>query len=246
MNDALRRAMFDAHLTELDLSVELAVDPKTVRNWLYEGQLPHARTRAALTTLLGIDEGEIWPQLRALRAAKGRPTEIAAVYPRRTAISQRGWMSLFQSAESEIGILAYSALFLAEDARLVGLLGEKCDGGVRIKIALGAPNGGNVVRRGVEEEIGEAMGAKIRNSLALLRPLLQHDGVELRLHDTVLYNSMYRSDDQLLVNQHAFGIPAAEAPVYHFHKVENGEMFHSYLTSFEKIWSNGVVAEMAG
>jgi hypothetical protein len=151
----------------------------------------------------------------------------------------RGWLSFFEAAKSEIGILAYSALFLAEDARIVRLLSSKSEDGVRIKIALGVPGGQNITQRGVEEEIGEAMSAKIRNSLALWRPLLQHDGVELRLHDTVLYNSMYRSDDQLLVNQHAYGLPAAQSPVCHYRQSDESEMFHSYLTSFESIWSKG-------
>ncbi|WP_238173514.1 hypothetical protein [Kribbella speibonae] len=150
-------------------------------------------------------------------------------------------MSFFESAKSEIGILAYSALFLAEDARIVRLLGER-SGSVRIRIVLGAPDGTNVVERGAEEEIGEAMGAKIRNSLALLEPLLRKEGVELRLHDTVLYNSMYRSDDQLLVNQHAYGIPAAQSPVYHYRNSDDSEMFDSYLASFEAVWSRGAGA----
>ncbi len=32
------------------------------------------------------------------------------------------------------------------------------------------------------------------------------------LRPTVLYNSIYRADDKLLVNQHTYGIPAAQAP----------------------------------
>jgi hypothetical protein len=228
--------MYDANLTEVDLSVNLSVDPKTVRNWM-RGQVPHPRRRSALTRLLRIDEETIWPELRALSAGKRRPAEIAGVYARRTAISQTGWLSLFGTAKSEIGILAYSALFLAEDARIVRLLSDKSDDGVRIRIALGAPDGHKVTQRGVEEEIGEAMGAKIRNALSLLRPLVQRDVVELRLHDTVLYNSMYRSDDQLLINQHAYGIPAAQSPVYHYRQSDESEMFNSYLTSFEAIWS---------
>lgn len=236
MNEVLRRAMYEADLTEVDLSVKLSVDPKTVRNWM-RGQVPHPQRRAALTRLLGVDEEMIWPELRALVAARSRPSELAGVYPRRTAISRKGWLSLFEAAETEIGVLAYSALFLAEDARIVRLLSDKTVDGVRIRIVLGAPDSQNVTQRGVDEEIGEAMGAKIRNSLTLLHPLLQLDGVELRLHDTVLYNSMYRSDDQLLVNQHAYGLPAAQSPVYHYRQSDDSEMFDSYLTSFEAIWS---------
>lgn len=237
MNDVLRRAMYDANLTDLDLSAELAVDPKTVRNWM-RGQMPHRRTRLAVSKLLRVDEDVIWPNLRPVGAEVGRPDEIAGIYPRRTSISPLSWLSFFDSARSEIGILAYSALFLAEDARLVRLLHEKRDG-VRIRIALGAPDGAKVGERGAEEAIGEAMAEKIRNSLALLRPLLDQEHVELRLHDTVLYNSMFRSDNQLLVNQHAYGIPAAQSPVYHYRQTEESEMFDSYLTSFEAVWAKG-------
>ncbi|MER7244629.1 XRE family transcriptional regulator [Kribbella sp. NPDC000426] len=235
MNEVLRRAMYDANLTDLDLSAQLEVDPKTVRNWMH-GRIPHRRTRDALTRLLGVDEDVIWP--RSLRAENVHPAEVAGVYPRRTSISSLNWLSFYEAATSEIGILAYSALFLAEDARVVRLLIEKSRT-VRIRIALGAPESMNVVERGAEEEIGEAMSAKIRNSLALLRPLLIQDGVKLRLHDTVLYNSMYRSDDQLLVNQHAYGIPAAQSPVFHYRQSVDSEMFDSYLTSFEAVWSRG-------
>ncbi|MGY4769762.1 helix-turn-helix domain-containing protein (plasmid) [Kribbella sp. CWNU-51] len=239
MNEVLRRAMYDADLTELDLSVKLSVDPKTVRNWM-RGQVPHPRRRAALTRLLDLDEETIWPELRSFAAGNSRPSELAGVYPRRTAISQRGWLSLFHAANSEIGVLAYSALFLAEDARIVRLLCDKSADGVRIKLALGTPDGKNVTRRGAEEEIGEAMSAKIRNSLALLRPLLQQDGVELRLHDTVLYNSMFRADGELLVNQHAYGVPAAQSPVFHYRQSDDSEMFNSYLTSFDAVWTKAV------
>ncbi|MFG1626222.1 XRE family transcriptional regulator [Kribbella sp. NPDC049227] len=231
--------MYDADLTELDLSVKLSVDPKTVRNWM-RGQLPHPHRREALARLLGAEAEAIWPELSALATATTRPAEIAGVYPRRSAISQTSWLSFFGAAESEIGILAYSALFLAEDARIVRLLSEKCEAGVQIKIALGCPDGENIAQRGAEEEIGESMGAKIRNSLALLSSLVQRDGVELKLHDTVLYNSMYRADDQLLVNQHAYGVPAASSPVYHYRHSGDSEMLRSYFASFDAIWAKGV------
>ncbi|NIK61297.1 hypothetical protein [Kribbella shirazensis] len=89
------------------------------------------------------------------------------------------------------------------------------------------------------------MGAKIRNSLSLLAPLLRKEGVELRLHDTVLYNSMFRSDGQLLVNQHSYGIPAAQSPVYHYRHTDDSEMFDSYVASFEAVWARGRVRSAA-
>jgi hypothetical protein len=98
----------------------------------------------------------------------------------------------------------------------------------------------NVVhgRRGEEEGIGDAMPAKIRNALMLYRPLTTVENIEIRLHRTVLYNSIYRADDQLLVNQHAYGIPAAQAPVFCLCDTVDGEMAGLYLDSFERIWAN--------
>lgn len=235
MNEMLRLAMFEARLTEEDLASQMAVDPKTVRRWL-EGRLPYPRHRGVLCRLLAVDEFHLWPELEALQTAKSRPAEIVAVYPRRSAITRQAWTALFASAEKEVGVLAYAALFLAENAELVHLIEARADAGVRIRIALGNPDGLHIAERGREEGIGSALAAKVRNALVLLRPLCQHPGVELRLHDTVLYNSMYRADDQLLVNQHIYSIPASQAPAYHLRKVTGGQMFNFYLDSFDRLW----------
>ena len=74
----------------------------------------------------------------------------------------------------------------------------------------------------------------------LYRPLSAVANVEIRLHRTVLYNSIYRADDGLLVNQHAYGIPAAQAPVFCISRTGSGEMAALYLESLERVWANAV------
>ena len=66
--------------------------------------------------------------------------------------------------------------------------------------------------------------------------MLKCENVEIRLHQTVLYNSLYQADDQLFVNQHAYGIPAAHAPVFCFRAAERDGMVGAYLDSFERVW----------
>jgi hypothetical protein len=88
--------------------------------------------------------------------------------------------------------------------------------GVAVRIALGDPDGPQAAVRSDEEGIGDAMAAKIRNALTLYQPLCAVENIEIRLHRTVLYNSIYRADGQLLVNQHAYGLPAAQAPVFSY------------------------------
>jgi transcriptional regulator with XRE-family HTH domain len=75
----------------------------------------------------------------------------------------------------------------------------------------------------------------------LYRPLGTVQNIEIRLHRAVLYNAIYRADDQLLVNQHAYGIPAAQAPVFCLSDSGGGEMAALYLDSFERVWGRSVL-----
>jgi transcriptional regulator with XRE-family HTH domain len=228
--------MLRARLREDDVAAQMGVDPKTVRRWL-SGRVPYASNRAALADLVGVDEADLWPDAGGPLAGRVRPEELGAVYPHRWAVPRDAWTRFFGSAEHEIGVLAYSALFLAEDAGLLGIIADKASRGVRVRIALGDPDSACVAQRGQEEGIGDAMAAKARNALMLYRPLMKSENVEIRLHQSVLYNSIYRADDQLFVNQHAYSIPAAHAPVFCFNDSKNSEMIRSYVVSFDKIWA---------
>ncbi|MFG1617000.1 hypothetical protein ACGFI3_29920 [Nonomuraea wenchangensis] len=141
------------------------------------------------------------------------------------AILQTAWRNHYNSATEEIDILAYSAHFL------------RAKTGVNVRI-LGDPESRVVAARGVEEGIGaEVTAARVKNALALHRPLLGVHGVEIRLHRTVLYNSLYRADDQILINTHAYGTPAANAPVMHLTHTNDEGPASTYLSSFNRIWT---------
>ena len=237
MNENLRRALLHARLREEDVAARLDVDPKTVRRWL-EGRVPYPGNRAALADLVGAEEADLWPEAGGPLAVHTRPDELGRVYPHRWVIPRDTWARFFASAEQDIGILAYSALFLAEDAGLLGILADKARAGVRVRIALGDPDSPRVAERGAEEGIGDAMPAKVRNALALFRPLCAVPNVEIRLHQAILYNSIYRADDQLFINQHTYGVPASHSPVFLLGVVPRGDMANIYLGSFERIWAD--------
>jgi transcriptional regulator with XRE-family HTH domain len=236
VNEPLRRALLRARLREDDVAARLGVDPKTVRRWL-NGRVPYPHNRAAIAELVGADQAELWPDAGGLLAARTRPEELGTVYAHRWAVPREAWVRLFGSAEREIAILAYSALFLAEDAGILPILSDRARAGVSVRIALGDPDGPNVAERG-EEGIGDAMPVKIRNALTLYRPLGTVQNIEIRLHRTMLYSSIYRADNQLLVNQHAYGIPAAQAPIFRLNRTDSGDMAALYLDSFERVWAS--------
>lgn len=228
--------MYDAGLTELDLSVELSVDPKTVRNWM-RGQIPHPGTRASLMKLLSVDAGVAWPELGGAGGLQARPVDLAGVYPHLRSLKERDWLALFAGARTQIDVLAYSALFLLEIPRLIGVLQEQADAGVLIRIALGAPSTHAPAGRGVNDSQAEDGVGRLRRSLLRLSAVQRSERIEIRLHDQVLYNSIYRSDDHLLVNQYSYGMPAADSPVYHYCQSDDGELFDAYVSSFETLWT---------
>jgi hypothetical protein len=67
----------------------------------------------------------------------------------------------------------------------------------------------------------------------MFRPLQSVPNVEIRLHATILYNSIFRGDDQLFVNTHIYGIMAKNAPFFHSRKIPGAAIAANYLALSE-------------
>lgn len=237
-NERLRTALLQRGAGLEELADAVGVDPKTAERWITVGRIPYRRHRYAAAAFLGVDEVYLWPNaLEREQLADASENEILTVHPHRWVVPREAWERLFSTAQAAIDVLVYSGFFLADDPGLQRLLAEKASDGVRIRVLLGDPDCGHVSDRGADEGIDAAMAAKIRNAIVLYEPLRRLDAVEVRLHDTVLYNSIYRADDELLVNTHIYGQPAAQAPVLHLRRVAGGSMVSTYLDSFERVWS---------
>ena len=239
MNEPLRRALLHARLREDDIAARLGVDPKTVRRWL-SGRIPYPHNRAAIADLLGADEADLWPDAGGALAARARPDELGAVYPHRWAVPGRPGPGSSAPPSTRSASWPTAPCSWPRTHGILRILADKGRAGVTVRIALGDPDGPHIAERGEQEGIGDAVAAKIRNALALYRPLATSGNVQIRLHTTVLYNSIYRADDQLLVNQHTYGIPAAHAPVFCLRRTHDGDMAVVYLDSFERVWASGV------
>lgn len=237
-NERLRTAMLERGITPSDLAEALRVDPKSVERWI-SGRTPYRRHRYAVAAHLGVDEVYLWPDaLSADQVASASESEIINIYPHRWTVASDLWRNVFDNAEEEIGVLVYSGLFLSEDAGIQRIFRQKAEAGVRVRILLGDPDSEHVAQRGADEGVDDVQAAKIRNALVLYRPLLKVEGIEFRLHRTVLYNSIYRADDQVLVNTHIYSFTAAQAPVLHLRRVAGGGMVSTYLDSFERVWDD--------
>jgi hypothetical protein len=136
-------------------------------------------------------------------------------------------------------VLVVAGLFLPDGyPEIARLLATKAEQGTMVRLALGDPDSDAVRRRGEEERIGDGLAARVRLGLTYLRDAIGAPGLELRFHATTLYNSLYRFDDDLLVNAHVYvyGAPAAHSPVLHLRRLPGGQLVDHYQASFERVW----------
>ncbi|MET8198558.1 XRE family transcriptional regulator [Micromonospora taraxaci] len=240
-NERLREAMLKVGLSTYELAERIDVNPKTAERWVTLDRAPYPRHRHAIAAIVQEREAYLWPKVvspeRATRIAE---SELVHVYPRRAAIPLDIWGRLIDQATEEIGILVYAGLFLPEQVpSIIRDLTTKAQAGVRVRLLLGDPKSQAVAARGAEEGIGDAMAGKVHNVLAFYNQLCGVEGILARFHGTTLYNSIYRFDNELLVNTHAYGFPAAHAPVLHLRRLSAGELFDTYADSFDRVWSSG-------
>jgi hypothetical protein len=247
-NERLRSCITGARLTIPDVAAQVGVDPKTVERWIVLGRVPHRSHRWATASLLGTDEAYLWPEIADNRRTQAASAaELVTLYGNRGAVPGALWRSLLEAAAGNIDVLVFSGLFLPDGyPEVAKLLAAKAEQGVNVRLALGDPDSEAVRRRGDEEGIGDGLAARVRLSLLYLREAVGAPGVELRFHATTLYNSIYRFDDDMLVNAHVYGSPAAHSPVLHLRRLPGGRLFDHYQASFERVWEQANAVSTLG
>lgn len=231
------------HVAVTDVAERLGVDTKTVERWL-QGRAPHARYRWALADLLDQDEDVLWPDARR-GSTDAQAAELVRAYAHRSDVPSDLWWSLLSAAQREIAVLAYAALFLPERVGLIDLLATKASSGCRVRILLADPDSPRLRERGVEEQYGEGIVSRVRVALRHYQPIADCPGVEVRVHGTTLYNSLFRFDETLMVNTHVWSRNAFGAPVLHIQRLHRGGLFDSYATSFDAVWEGAQPANFS-
>ena len=239
-NERLRAAMAAGGWTHASLAEVAGVDPKSVERWVNSGRVPRRRTAFKAAEALGEDIHALWPALRQAKAARAVTPELVALYGKRADLPVSVFVDLLAVARERIDVLVYAAVFLHEAyPRLNDLLKERAAEGCAVRIAVGDADSPNVQQRGREERFGHGIETRCRLALMHYRPLLGVHGIELRTHGTTLYNSLYRADDQMLVNAHVWGVNAYGAPVWHLRKSDSSGLFDTYADSFDMVWATG-------
>lgn len=234
-NTRLHAALDAAGLTRAQLAETVEVDPKSVERWITQGRLPRAATRLRVASVVGAEETYLWPAL-VERPGSGAPAEIVQVWPSRDVVPGHVWQNLVDNTRERLDVLVFSGGFLVETFRLGERIAAVSAAGGRVRIALGDPLSPVVAERGIAEGLPSLpnRAASTSEYLAGVRDL---PGVEVRVHDTPLYVSIYVFDDELLVNPHTHGLPAKDNPVLHLRAAPGaGGLADYYRDAFERVW----------
>jgi hypothetical protein len=238
-NERLRATLARGRWTVSGFADALGVDHKTVERWITKDVTPHRKTAIAAATRLKEDPAYLWPGFGVRVVTDETHGEVVTVYTERSAVPNSLWLSLLQAASKSVDMLVYAGLHLPEaNPTWVKEIQRKCEEGVSVRIAFGEPDSSQVRTRGDEEGVGAGMAARINYALAWHRPILGTPNLRIAFHSTVLYNSILRFDDQMLVNPHIYSMPAFRAPVIHLRRIPGGPLFDTYVECFERIWAD--------
>ncbi|GAA3554268.1 XRE family transcriptional regulator [Amycolatopsis ultiminotia] len=235
-NDRLRTAMLAAGLTVETLAEKVSKHTKSVDHWIRSERVPHPGTRAQIVKALGVREADLWPSLRDSPRPAADETELVHFYPSRSAITGANWQELLSGVAEQMDVLVFSGAFLVEQYDLIPLIQKKAQEGVRFRLLVGDEKSEAVIQRAIDEGTPGGLEGRIQLMRRYLADVANLDGVEVRTHGTILYNSIYRFDDQLLVNPHAHGALAGQSPVMHFKRQPSGGIWQHYMKSFERVW----------
>lgn len=236
VNERLRTVMLRTGTTVDELALCCGVDAKSAERWITQGRVPHRRHRWAAAARLGADEAWLWPDAVPAREQAGQ-SELVHLYPDRASVPRETWLRLLEEARDDVCVLVMSGTFYAQaQPRVARQLAAAAGRGVRVRLCFGDPDSEAVATRGREENIGDTLAAKIRSSLTYYRDIAASGDVEVRLHPCTLYASMFRYDDQIMVNPHAFGEPASANPTLHLRRLDGGQVADHYMDSFERVW----------
>ncbi|MEX2969248.1 DUF5919 domain-containing protein [Streptomyces sp. C184] len=238
MNEALRRALLQAHLTDRQLAERCGVDIKTVGRWITEtGRVPHARHRWAVCEALGEDEAVLWPTAARKAIKVGPDREVVSVYPYRSGCPASLWRSLITKAERELTFAGYTNYFLwLEQARFGTALQRKATHGCRVRFLLGSPDSDLTRSRERDEDVALTLSTRIRVTLAELEKIRRQPGIDARFSDGHAHLSVFRFDDDMIVTPLLTHSVGHDAPTLHLRRHQDDGMFDRFASHVEELW----------
>ncbi len=177
----------------------------------------------------------LWPE--APGVAYGT-SELVGIYTTRRELPPATVSSMLDATERHIDVLAYAALWLWDTVpSFVERVQVKVARGASVRICLGDPNSEAVRLRGQEEGVDAALAGRCQLAATYAREIQHVDPSSVRLTPATLYASVFRFDNDVLLNTHLWGNAAGDSPVFHFRRQHDNGIAADAVTSFERVWA---------
>jgi lambda repressor-like predicted transcriptional regulator len=237
-NLLMRSRMQSQGMSKSALSRATQLDERTIQRSLDGETMPQAQNALAIADALNCKSSDLWPNAFVESGAAAEGTVPALIYASRAQIPVGVWHDLFAEATTAIDICVYGGTFLFDVIPGFGrLITDAVGRGVHIRFVAGDPGSNAVHQRGVEESIGTSLSGRCALTLDRLAAVADMDGVEICIHGTPLYASIFRVDDTIVANHHIYGSPASDNPAMLLRREQDAELWDKYEASFEKVWA---------
>ncbi|HEY8914065.1 helix-turn-helix domain-containing protein [Lacisediminihabitans sp.] len=237
-NTALRYRMAALGFSKAKLAAVTKFDERTIQRWMDGQATPQADNARQVADALECTTADLWPDRFPALPAPGGGTITATVYASRSHIPVAVWRDLFTAATSYIDICVYGGTFLFDTIPGFNrLMTNAAERGVAVRFLAGDPAAANVYKRGEEEAIGNSLPGRCTMTIDRLAPIAHTDGIQIRVHGTPLYASIFRIDDTLVANHHIYGSPASDNPALILTRPTDPDLWDTYTESFDRIWA---------
>jgi hypothetical protein len=238
VNERLRQALHEAGLDIDDVARATGASHRTVERWISPGRTPQRRYRIVLARLVKRDETDLWPEIGAPTAVTST-NEFVDVYSARDRIPADLWRELLERGEKEVGLLGSALLYVFEISGLLTLLR---DTRAKVRIALADPHSVMVAKRDEELGLDGTLATRILTSIGHLRQFEGSTHIDVRVHTTPMYCSLFYVDDEMLVTPHVYGRAGRhDTPVLHLRHREQHGIFDSYLYHFDDVFGKAAI-----
>ena len=235
-NQLLRIRMQSKGLSVAGLSRKSNVDGRTIERWLVGERKPQRANAERVASLLDCGIHELWPELFSAPRPDAAGIVTAELYQSRAHVPVHRWLELFGDAQEGIDVCVYGGTFLFDTVPgFVNLTRAAARRGASVRFLAGDPGSLAVAERGREERIEHSLAERCRMTLRRLEVLSGEPNVEIRVHSTPLYASIFRADSTMIVNPHAYGAPASDNPALVLHEDSGEAVWDTYIASFERI-----------
>lgn len=234
----LALALIQSDMTREQLAAALDVHVNTIYRYVKGERRPRADMRQRIAELVGQTEPVLWPELTIAATASDHGSEVVDMWRRQADIPVTVWESLISGAERAVDVTAGSGLLPLEMNPDIGrIFASRPDLVVRVCLRAPDPDDVHLQWNDETEGMGGTLAGRISQALTMWQQNLAGvNNAQIRTYSGPMLYSIFRFDDQMILNTHLYGVRGIHAPAWHLSRLDSEGVFDRYAENFDHLW----------